>query len=1762
MNCNLKFRAVDAGLNAIECILIGIVVVATAVLPSVSVAQTSSTQLDPDVTNDGIVNVLDLSRVGACFGGDVEPKAISIVVQSPTRNVAINTPAIGVRGTVMDETSVVTVNGLTTTRSNDRFSIDSVPLAEGENLLQILASSSVPPPCFAEDLTGDGEVDFADLQRVVGAFGTTGYPLQPPQAPTHMEALELRVVLDTVPPVVTIASPSNGVELFSTATDVRGTVDDPEATLSFVNGGVSQTGVDWVIADAPLAVGDNSFTVIATDGAGNEGSATIIVKRAVPVVTRIQVAPPGGRIEVTGAQFPLTATAIYNNGDFLDVTSDPSTVWRSDNPFVADIDEFGVVTARDNGQTRATATYLGLSDDAQIEVEIGVALVGISLTPSESFLRGSGVSQQLQVLGQFSDGSERELTDSTLGTLYSAAGSKIVSVSEDGLVSALGDGVVTVTASNGGFSAVANVGVSIQGSDGFVRGQALDDATGLPMSGVAVRMLFDGAGALASNHETVTDQQGRWILPGLSGMARVHLTRPGYTDVFREGELPAGTASRLMDSRLTRLANASNPVVSALGASIEVPPISGLFDIAPGAMPVDSAFQLTTVGAQGLMARLPRGWSPIWGLDVRAQRVDGAGPLGGYRHLQFATPALLRTELPNGLPANAQVVLARYAFTRSNAVGSSPSASPSASWQFASLPLVASAGESIGIDVPSLGYYALLVADAAPSSPLAGNIGESLTAATQSSVPASLTAHGEVSPAVTAPSVGLRAQGRLQANAYAYLPSGAWLNGFVVEKFDRTDGETARPVRYRQDWLLHAWPLATVLQPTVPGSTPSGAGTSRLFAKIPVVPSREYSIRELSFGQVRLEVDVPPPLVRGVVVGENGSVVDDSNATSGVGFRLEVPAGALARSTIVDLLAPHVADEADPLDGDLVAIGEIIVDLAGASLRQTARLSIPTPASLPQDAQVLLFHRVRDATAVPQWRLVALATERAGRLVSQVDLGAERLSGVVREGRYVFAHATTPRTFVVGSVLSPTNSASSSSARTSPGVIVEIQGGGGDVADSQGRFAVAVPAQSTVTLNALDPASGDRVTANLVAGLSGDVTTFDLVLGTAAPDVVSVTPADAADNVATSTPVRVDFSEAIEPSSVDATSLRLETVDGMPVAALRNIVSDGTAVEISVNGGLQSATAYRIVVGSGVEDLSGNPLSSPSSTTFRTKDTSRSTFSVAGQIVAALPNGDGMVEITGTQGTAEPGSTVVIFNARTGESAAVIAFGTPNAVSGGSGQDAANFDGSFRLRIGAEIGDPISISFRGPNGRLHDFQIDHLIGPNGVVGIGAAGGQFSDEFGRLAQLLSGTLTTAGLFAFDSTTSPSSIPTLPAGWQLVDQFTLRVEAAQFAHLQSLRLRELRGNFETQSASQFPFSATADFFVPSDFLVNGLLRFEAVVQDANGNRERATGATLVRGANADPSRVGSVRTERFPSVVLTAPTESLPDRQLQVSAQARAARIDIEIDLPTGADRDDAFLLARVLSIDGAPLLEIVDRFDVLPAATGTRLRTNAANLPGATQAGRYVVLSFDQVGGDLVYPLGRVPGARGLVRLDGTPFVADSGTPNGQFVLPTIDLPLSLTIHDAQSGAILGTHSVGSPGTFGGALGDVLASNVRVLQVAGKPSSESLVEIDTTIELQFSEDIDARTISPSNIFLAADNGARVPTILTLQDTRTLHLRPLRRLVHGRSYRYGVASSVTALSGAMLALPFEAQFTTFAPTAPDVTRRESNTSSRKP
>ena len=209
-------------------------------------------------------------------------------------------------------------------------------------------------------------------------------------------------------------------------------------------------GIEWKSSNANVASVDNNGRINAISG----GKATISAKAggvsascSVTVnvlASSIQLSESNISFTTIGATAQLTATVEPNN------TSDKTITWKSSNDKVATVSNDGLITSIDNGNAKITASCGDVS--ASCEVNVAVAASAITLSQTELSLNKIGATVQLTATIEPNNAADKTIE-------WSSSDNNIVTVSNDGLVTAVAIGEATITATCGDVSATCAVSI-------------------------------------------------------------------------------------------------------------------------------------------------------------------------------------------------------------------------------------------------------------------------------------------------------------------------------------------------------------------------------------------------------------------------------------------------------------------------------------------------------------------------------------------------------------------------------------------------------------------------------------------------------------------------------------------------------------------------------------------------------------------------------------------------------------------------------------------------------------------------------------------------------------------------------------------------------------------------------------------------------------------------------------------------------------------------------------------------------------------------------------------------------------------------------------------------------------------------------------------------------------------------------------------------------------------------------------------------------
>lgn len=201
----------------------------------------------------------------------VDTTAPAIAVTAPVEGLVVSNAALAVAGTV-EPGSTLIVNGSPVDVGMDGGFTSTVVLAAGPSTVRLVA----------QDAAGNTS------QR------------------------EVHVTYDSVPPMLSVASPAEATTLYHLPLIVSGRAE--AGAVVSVNGTVVQTTSDGSFSGSvdQLDVGDNTIVVVARDGAGNSTTKSIVVKYSHSRIIRMQVGNSSAL--VNGDSIPLASPPIVQGG--------------------------------------------------------------------------------------------------------------------------------------------------------------------------------------------------------------------------------------------------------------------------------------------------------------------------------------------------------------------------------------------------------------------------------------------------------------------------------------------------------------------------------------------------------------------------------------------------------------------------------------------------------------------------------------------------------------------------------------------------------------------------------------------------------------------------------------------------------------------------------------------------------------------------------------------------------------------------------------------------------------------------------------------------------------------------------------------------------------------------------------------------------------------------------------------------------------------------------------------------------------------------------------------------------------------------------------------------------------------------------------------------------------------------------------------------------------------------------------------------------
>lgn len=281
----------------------------------------------------------------------------------------------------------------------------------------------------------------AELDDVTAALDAT-------VTAARLDAIELTPAAAVLPVGATLAFTATG--RYSDATT--------QPLTSAVTWEAGDTDVA-AISNAPATTGtltglaSGATTVHATlDGVTGTTMVTVTDARLVALA-----ASPATLSAPTGVATPLVLTGTFSDGTTIDVSSTAS--WSSSDPAVMAVSARGVATGLAPGTATVTGTVAAALGARAVMIDVTITaaeLASIGVTPALSTV-ATGSTLQLDAQGVWTDGTTTALTSQVTWT---TADDTKLAVAPTGLATALGAGIVRVTARMGELSGIVDVVVT------------------------------------------------------------------------------------------------------------------------------------------------------------------------------------------------------------------------------------------------------------------------------------------------------------------------------------------------------------------------------------------------------------------------------------------------------------------------------------------------------------------------------------------------------------------------------------------------------------------------------------------------------------------------------------------------------------------------------------------------------------------------------------------------------------------------------------------------------------------------------------------------------------------------------------------------------------------------------------------------------------------------------------------------------------------------------------------------------------------------------------------------------------------------------------------------------------------------------------------------------------------------------------------------------------------------------------------------------
>ncbi|MBI5847209.1 MAG: Ig-like domain-containing protein [Nitrospirae bacterium] len=1104
------------------------------------------------------------------------------------------------------------------------------------------------------------------LQSLTLSEGSNAIQAEATDAAGNKGSDGISVISDTIAPVVTITAPADGLKTSNRVQTVSGSAIDASpivsATLNDAPLSLASTAFNQQIT---LQEGSQTITVKATDKAGNIGTATVTVTLddmapAAPVLDALPVITNLLSLTLAGYSEPNAKIRISNG---TETTSD--AVGRFSAPVALTPDTtntFSVIAVDAVGNEGEAATASIIQDSIApyvtghtLKADPKITLlIPIAMTFSEPIDPETVNSNNITVNG----------TSGLIDGTFEVKGTEVVfsPLSEfpanKTYILTIGPGIKD-TAGNP-LSPIYSSSFNTVRGPAFIAGEVYDDTTGLPLEGAMMKITRINDVVPEPVPSAVSDAMGRFSLSyeGVSGVAQIVIEKTGFSKVLRESYLWPNKSMTIFDGRLTPVI--THPISATSGGTL------GAGDTAlwlpAGALASNADISVTALSQQGIGQRLPLGWSPIYGVDI-APSLTALNP-----------PAQLTIRNIWSLVPGGFVVAYLDEGSRS--------------WMAASHVV---SPDSITVTMDRLGQYLLLLPDSLPSAPpMPAQPGDPILPSGSIGIDSS-TAEVKVVPPAVLSREGAHGLTKVIMTTASPLPSGTALEARFTEQYTLKEGQVITPETYTQDITMYGgYALPAIGQPNT------------LSAEFPATPSKIYPLGQLYYGKVGIDIFIPSNAGQPAdnVISESGGTVSAPDGTA-----IIIPPSSVISGTVFGvsrLLEQDLQIKGFP---GLTFIGALNLQMDGGGFKTGVFPQFTVPGlSAPEGTRVIVS-KLETMNGQNGLKAVAIGSVAGGKVVIDRCLANPQSptpGPCIISGRYGFHIPSSPIGYITGRVLKEAVAVS--------GALLGVDNlPYKALSDGSGSFSM-VSLAGNYAITALEPSTGQRVSET--GTLAGEQTQNILLnLVPYHPTVLAVVPTDKTASIDLKAEVKVTFSDAVDPLTLDTNTFRLiqtpELISQPDIVIQGHISLSGNnnMAQFIPDAGLKPNATYRVKLTDGIKDVFGNSLV-PFESVFTTSNVLGNEALPPGTLKASMPDADGFVTVRGGVGLTYGGAVVVIINRTKNITVTVIA----------------DEDGSFMAKVKADLPDEIVVDVKDLLGNTTTLSTGLLQSDDGTAAVGPKGG--------------------------------------------------------------------------------------------------------------------------------------------------------------------------------------------------------------------------------------------------------------------------------------------------------------------------------------------------------------------------------------------------------------------------------------------------------